>query len=137
MRQGTATTACCLVLKGSLNEYERLDLLPAFFSLSARYEKARRGELIVAAPVGFAARRPATATEKIRIGAVQEAIQLVFNKVEELGSASDRRLRWLHEYNLDLPAKQSNGDIGPRRPSYSAIHRIIEKPGLRRRLCLW
>jgi DNA invertase Pin-like site-specific DNA recombinase len=40
-----------LGLKGSLNEYE-LDLLRQR-SLSARYEKARRGELIVAVPVGF------------------------------------------------------------------------------------
>ena len=39
-----------LGLKGSLNEYE-LDLLRQR-SLSARYEKARRGELIVSAPVG-------------------------------------------------------------------------------------
>jgi hypothetical protein len=38
-------------LKGSLNEYE-LDLLRQR-SLSARHEKARRGELVVAAPVGF------------------------------------------------------------------------------------
>src|SRR6202047_3032157 len=40
-----------LGLKGSLNEYE-LDLL-RHRSLSARYEKARSGELIAAAPVGF------------------------------------------------------------------------------------
>ena len=40
-----------LGLKGSLNEYE-LDLLRQR-SLSARYEKARRGELVVAVPVGF------------------------------------------------------------------------------------
>src|SRR5215813_5614961 len=40
-----------LGLKGTLNEYE-LDLLRQR-SLAARYEKARRGELIVAAPVGF------------------------------------------------------------------------------------
>ena len=39
-----------LGLKGSLNEYE-LDLLRQR-SLSARHEKARRGELVVAAPVG-------------------------------------------------------------------------------------
>ncbi|UWU67746.1 recombinase family protein [Bradyrhizobium sp. NC92] len=46
-----------LGLKGSLNEYE-LDLLRQR-SLSARYEKARRGELIVTAPVGFVkGRRP-------------------------------------------------------------------------------
>ncbi len=40
-----------LGLKGSLNEYE-LDLLRQR-SLSARYEKARRGELVVNAPVGY------------------------------------------------------------------------------------
>jgi DNA invertase Pin-like site-specific DNA recombinase len=40
-----------LGLKGSLNEYA-LDLLRQR-SLSARYEKARRGELVVSAPVGF------------------------------------------------------------------------------------
>lgn len=38
-------------LKGSLNEYV-FDLLRQR-SLSARYEKARRGDLVVAAPVGF------------------------------------------------------------------------------------
>jgi DNA invertase Pin-like site-specific DNA recombinase len=40
-----------LGLKGSLNEYE-LDLLPQR-SVEARHEKAGRGELLVAAPVGF------------------------------------------------------------------------------------
>jgi DNA invertase Pin-like site-specific DNA recombinase len=40
-----------LGLKGSLNEYE-LDLLRQR-SLAARYEKARRGELVVSVPVGF------------------------------------------------------------------------------------
>lgn len=45
-----------LGLKGKLNEYE-LDLSRQS-SLSARYEKARLGELFVAAPVGFEGRRP-------------------------------------------------------------------------------
>src|SRR5881398_3267936 len=40
-----------LGLKGSLNEYE-LDLLRQR-SWEARQEKARRGELVVAAPIGF------------------------------------------------------------------------------------
>ena len=47
-----------LGLKGSLNEYE-LDLLRQR-SLSARYEKARRGELVVSAPVGSSRRATAT-----------------------------------------------------------------------------
>jgi hypothetical protein len=51
MRRGTARTGCFLGLKGSLKEYE-LDLLRQC-SLSARCEKARRGALVVSAPVGF------------------------------------------------------------------------------------
>jgi DNA invertase Pin-like site-specific DNA recombinase len=63
-------------LKGSLNEYE-LDLL-RHRSLSARYEKARRGELIVAAPVGFV--KAGDRIEKDPDRRVQEAIILVFDK---------------------------------------------------------
>jgi DNA invertase Pin-like site-specific DNA recombinase len=66
--------------KGSLNEYE-LDLLRQR-SLSARYEKARRGELVVAAPVGFV--KAGDRYEKDPDRRVQEAIKLVFDKVEEL-----------------------------------------------------
>jgi len=112
-----------LGLKGSLNEYE-LDLLRQR-SLSARYEKARRGELVVAAPVGFV--KAGDRYEKDSDRRVQKAITLVFDKVEELGSAR-QALCWLHEHNLDLPVKQNNGDTTWRRPSYSAIHRMIENP---------
>ena len=68
-----------LGLKGSLNEYE-LDLLRQR-SLSARYEKARRGELVVAAPVGFV--KAGNRLEKDPDRRVQEAIRLVFDKVAE------------------------------------------------------
>jgi DNA invertase Pin-like site-specific DNA recombinase len=112
-----------LGLKGSLNEYE-LDLLRQR-SLSARYEKARRGELVVSAPVGFV--KDGDRYEKDPDRRVQEAIGLVFDKVLELGSAR-QALLWFHEHGLDLPVKGKDGETVWRRPNYATIHRMIENP---------
>src|SRR4029078_5759913 len=112
-----------LGLKGSLNEYE-LDLLRQR-SLAARYAKARRGELIVSAPIGFVNADDRHEKGPDRRG--HAAISLVFDKVQARGSAR-QALCWLHEHDLDLPVKQRNGDTAWRRPSYASIHRIIANP---------
>jgi DNA invertase Pin-like site-specific DNA recombinase len=112
-----------LGLKGSLNEYE-LDLLRQR-SLAARYEKARRGELVVIAPVGFV--KVGDHLEKDPDRRVQAAIELVFERVGQLGSAR-QALLWFHEHGLDLPARRSHGDIVWRRPCYATIHRMIANP---------
>lgn len=113
-----------LGLKGSLNEYE-LDLLRAR-SVEARHEKARRGELLVAAPVGFL-KTENQRLEKDPDRRVQEAILLAFRKCRELGSVR-QTLMWFLDEGLQFPSRQPDGSTVWKRPCYPALHRVLTHP---------
>lgn len=113
-----------LGLKGSLNEYE-LDLLRQR-SVEARREKARRGELIIAAPVGFV-KTDDGRLEKDPNQRVQESIRLVLRKFQELETAR-QTLLWFLEQDLQLPVRRTDGTIVWRRPYYAAIYSILTHP---------
>ena len=113
-----------LGLKGSLNEYE-LDLLRQR-SLEARRAKARRGELIVMAPVGYRK----TEDQRLEMDPdrrVQEAIRLVFEQFERIGSVR-QTLLWFHENALQLPASSPRAEVRWKRPIYATVYRILTNP---------
>jgi DNA invertase Pin-like site-specific DNA recombinase len=113
-----------LGLKGSLNEYE-LELLRQR-SVEARYEKARRGELLVAAPIGYI-KTEDQRLEKNPDRRVQEAIALIFRKFQEIGSVR-QTLMWFLEHGLQLLTQTARGELLWRRPSYRALYRIMTSP---------
>ena len=113
-----------LELKGSLNEYE-LDLLRQR-SVEARREKARRGELIVAAPAGYL-KTEDQHLEKDPDLRVQQAVRLVFDKFRELGSVR-QVLMWFLGHDLELPVHTASGETGWKRPSYHTVHRMLSNP---------
>jgi DNA invertase Pin-like site-specific DNA recombinase len=113
-----------LGLKGSLNEYE-LDLLRQR-SVEARREKARRGELIVSAPIGYI-KSEDQRLEKNPDLRVQQAILLVFRKFTELGTVR-QTLMWFLEHGLEVPTRTPRGETRWKRPTYRSMHRILTSP---------
>jgi len=113
-----------LGLKGSLNEYE-LDLLRQR-SVEARRAKARRGELVVAAPIGYL-KTGEERLEKDPDRRVQQAVLLVFHKFLELGTVR-QTLMWFLEQALELPAYTPQGETCWKRPSYATVYRMLTNP---------
>jgi DNA invertase Pin-like site-specific DNA recombinase len=113
-----------LGLKGSLNEYE-LDLLRQR-SVEARRAKARRGGLVVAAPVGYL-KTEDERLEKDPDRRVQQAVLLVFHKFLEFGTVR-QTLMWFLENGLELPVYTPQGETCWKRPSYATFYRMLTNP---------
>jgi DNA invertase Pin-like site-specific DNA recombinase len=116
-----------LGLKGSMAEFE-LSLFRQR-SLEAIRQKARRGELRIPLPVGFCW-SPNGQVEKDPDERVQHAIQMVFQKMTELGSIR-QVLIWLRQENVCLPASLPVAGEGQRvwkLPLYQNTHDILTNP---------
>jgi DNA invertase Pin-like site-specific DNA recombinase len=116
-----------LGVKGTINEFE-VNLFRQR-STEAILQKARRGELQIQIPVGFCW-APSGELEKDPDQRVQQAIELVFRKMTELGSVH-QVLRWFREENLLLPAFPHG--LGERTmiwklPGYASLHSMLTNP---------
>ncbi len=58
---------------------------------------------------------------------MQEAIRLVFDQFERVGSVR-RPLLWFHEHGLQLPALGHRGEIEWKRPIYGTLHQMLTNP---------
>ncbi|MHB8861178.1 MAG: recombinase family protein [Pirellulaceae bacterium] len=94
-----------LGVKGSISEYE-LDVLRQR-AWKARHEKALRGALVIAVPVGFITTDTGTTVKDPDLR-VQEAVMLVFRKFRDLGSVR-QTLFWFLTNDLQLPARHWDG----------------------------
>jgi DNA invertase Pin-like site-specific DNA recombinase len=114
-----------LGLKGTMSEFE-LNLMKQR-SLEARRQKARRGELQFPLPVGF--RWSASGQlEKDPDLRVQQALELVFHKMTELGSIR-QVLIWFRQQNLGLPVLPIGEDQAVWKPPvYRCLWTILTHP---------
>jgi DNA invertase Pin-like site-specific DNA recombinase len=116
-----------LGLKGTMSEFE-LNLLRQR-SAEAIRAKARRGELQLLLPIGF--RWSADGKiEKDPDHRVQQAIQLVFGKMTELGSVR-QVLLWFRQENVSLPAyphDRGESSMVWKLPVYHSILGILTNP---------
>ena len=116
-----------LGLKGTMSEFEATLIRQR--SIEAIHQKARRGELWIPIPVGFCW----TANGKIEKHPdqrVQQAIQLVVDKMTELGSMR-QVLIWLRQNRVCLPvAANDHGDhtINWKLPRYQNVQAILTNP---------
>jgi DNA invertase Pin-like site-specific DNA recombinase len=116
-----------LGMKGTISEFE-VNLFRQR-STEAILQKARRGELQIQIPVGFCW-APSGKLEKDPDPRVQQAMEMVFRKMTELGSVR-QVLRWFREENILLPAfPHARGERKMiwKLPGYASLHSMLTNP---------
>jgi len=117
-----------LGLRGTMSEFE-LNLFRQR-STEAIRQKAGRGELRIPLPAGFCW-SPTGKIEKDADERVQQAIELVFRKMTELGSAR-QVLIWMRQEKVCVPVSSGRDDESPvvawKLPLYQNIRSILTNP---------
>lgn len=116
-----------LGLKGTMSEFE-LNLLRQRCQEAIR-QKAQRGELQFALPVGYRW-APNGKVEKDPDRRIQQAIEWVFAKMEEFGSAR-QVLLWFRGEQVSLPALmyvESGRELVWKLPVYNTIWHMLRNP---------
>jgi hypothetical protein len=112
-----------LGLKGTMSEFE-LNLLRQR-SREAIQQKAIRGELQFRLPAGLCWN-----IDRIELDAdqhTQQALRLVFQKMEQLGSARQVFL-WFRQEQLCIPVRRPAGNVIWKIPRYSTVKYVLANP---------
>ncbi len=116
-----------LGLKGTMSEFE-LGLMRQR-ARQAYLQKVKRGEALWEVPVGFVRSKDGR-IEKTPDRQVQQAIDMVFAKFRQLGSAR-QTLLWLRDECLTLPhavAGSAGQEVIWRAASLSRVHQVLRNP---------
>jgi DNA invertase Pin-like site-specific DNA recombinase len=116
-----------LGLKGTMSEFE-LNLLRQRCQEAIR-QKAQRGELQFALPIGYRW-APNGKVEKDPDRRIQQAIELIFAKMEEFGSAR-QVLLWFRGEKVSLPALmygEAGRELIWKLPVYNTIWHMLRNP---------
>jgi DNA invertase Pin-like site-specific DNA recombinase len=116
-----------LGLKGTMSEFE-LNLLRQRCQEAIR-QKARRGELQFALPIGYRW-APNGKVEKDPDRRIQQALELIFAKMEEFGSAR-QVLLWFRAEKVSLPALmygEGGRELIWKLPVYNTIWHMLRNP---------
>jgi DNA invertase Pin-like site-specific DNA recombinase len=116
-----------LGMKGTMSEMEVASFRER--AQSAMKQKAQRGELFKRVPIGYV-KAPDDRVEKNPDSRVREAIELIFQKFSELGSARQVYF-WLSEQEIQLPVargRETEQEIVWQPARYHAVLSVLQNP---------